>query len=370
MVQIRQRFRHRQRDLLIGVCGVLMAAWPSPARKFYADDPLWREPPAIAVKKVAKRDINEQYEFFLNTFHEPGKKERQEGTVPRAGNVNTMDEVPDSAWFTNRYGSPESIPHQKMTREDLVRGPGDSMRPSTNEPWTVLSGKNGGVTPGLVIRDSEGKKFVLKFDPLSSPEMASAVDVIGSKFFYALGFNVPENHIVYFTRSQLRLTPQSRFKNFYGHEREMTERDLTDQLAKTPRDREGRYRAMASFFIPGDILGPFRFTGTRADDPNDIVRHENRRELRGLYAMAAWLNHTDIKSGNTLDSLVNEAGGRFIRHYLVDFGAIMGSASVSAKEAADGQLYMFDLKPAAVQFLTLGLYLRHWDVYRFPDLPG
>lgn len=78
-----------------------------------------------------------------------------------------------------------------------------------DKPWTVLSGKNQGVTPGLVIRDSKGRKYFLKFDPVSNPEMASAADVLGSKFFYDLGYNAPENYIVWFARNQLLIDAKS-----------------------------------------------------------------------------------------------------------------------------------------------------------------
>ena len=50
-----------------------------------------------------------------------------------------------------------------------------------------------------------GRRFVLKFDPPGYPELATAPDVLVSKFFYALGYHVPENYIVYFTADQLKL---------------------------------------------------------------------------------------------------------------------------------------------------------------------
>ena len=232
-------------------------------------------------------------------FFPPDKEEIKHHTAGPSLAVNTLGEVPDSAWFTNRIGS------RTMSMEELVRGPGDANAPALDAPWTVISGKNEGVTPGLVIRDSKGRKYFLKFDPKSNPEMASAADVIGSKIFYDLGYNVPENYIVRFARNQLVVNQKSTYKTPDGKKRAMTDRDVDDVLAKTPREKEGLYRGMASLTIAGDIIGPFRYYGTRKDDPNDIVDHENRRDLRGLYVFAAWLNHTDSKSINSLDS-----GGR------------------------------------------------------------
>jgi hypothetical protein len=72
------------------------------------------------------------------------------------------------------------------------------------------------------------------------------------------------------------------------------------------------------FFITGITLGPFLYYGTRTDDPNDIVPHEDSRDLRGLYVFAAWLNHYDTTALNTLDTLVEENGVPFIRHNLIE----------------------------------------------------
>ncbi len=60
--------------------------------------------------------------------------------------------------------------------------------------------------------------------------------------------------------------------------------------------------------LAGKILGPFLYDGTRPDDPNDVVPHQHRRELRALRVFGAWTNLTDLKAGNTLDSLVSENG--------------------------------------------------------------
>ena len=58
----------------------------------------------------------------------------------------------------------------------------------------------------------------------------------------------------------------------------------------------------------GRPVGGFRFYGTRSDDPNDVVPHEHRRELRAYGTFAAWVNHVDSKSINTLDTVVDQDG--------------------------------------------------------------
>jgi hypothetical protein len=352
------------RQLVLAALGLALVLVPDAgARRFYDDDPLEREPPPLRVEQARKRDVNEYIDFFRQTFAEPGRELRAKGQIPPSGAVNTAGEVPDSAWYRNRH--PE-----RMSLEELKRGPGESNAPSMNGPWTVLSGKNEGIAPGLIIRDTRGKTFFVKFDPKSNPDMATAADVIGARFFWALGYNVPENHIVRFTRSRLRVEAKARFRDSYGVKRRMTERDIDDLLEMVPVDSRGRYRGMASLKIPGELLGPYDFTGTRPDDPNDIVPHETRRDLRGLYVFAAWLNHSDAKSVNTLDSLVEENGLRYIKHYLIDFGSILGSDSFEAKDPRIGSEYMFDPKPDALAAASFGLWVPCWARVRYPNIPA
>ncbi len=66
-------------------------------------------------------------------------------------------------------------------------------------------------------------------------------------------------------------------------------------LEKVARNADGTYRIVAGRLIPGKILGGFLYAGTRPDDPNDLVPHEHRRELRALRVFGAWTNLTDLE---------------------------------------------------------------------------
>jgi hypothetical protein len=120
----------------------------------------------------------------------------------------------------------------------------------------------------------------------------------------------------------------------------MRPEDIDELLKQASRDADGSYRVSASLAIPGRSAGHFRFHGTRPDDPNDIVPHEHRRELRGYGTFAAWLNHVDAKAGNTKDTLVTENGRVVVRHWLLDFGSTLGSGGVWPREAWEGSEYM------------------------------
>ena len=252
-----------------------------------------------------------------------------------------------------------------MSVEDVLRGPGNENAPAMDGPWEIVAAKTEGVTPGFRIRDSKGRQYFLKFDPAEHPEMATSVDVIGSRLFYALGYNVPENYLVAFERDRLVIAKGTTLKDIQGQKRPMTPRDVTISLLNVPRDNQGRLRGVASLLLPGKILGEFRYYGSRKDDPNDIISHEHRRELRGLFVFCAWLNHSDSRAINTLDSLVEVDGVKFVKHYLIDFGSILGSASVVSNSARDGNAYWWDFKPAVAQMLTLGIYTPRWMRARF-----
>ncbi len=342
----------------------VVAAGETPPAKFYDDDPLWKEPPPLAVEVPHSRKLSDYYDFLQNTLFRPGELQKRAKTILPARGVNTLGEVPDSPWYSNRHY------HHTMSIAELVRGPGNEQPPSDRGCWKVVAAKNEGVTPGFTIVDERGRKYILKFDPADNPELASAADVISSKFFYALGYNVPENYIVTFERSRLVVGERAAITDRHGNKREMTEQDLERILRKARADSEGRYRALASRYLPGQPLGPFRFYGTRSDDPNDTVPHEHRRELRGLRVFAAWLAHDDSRAINTLDMLVRDAGVPFIRHYLIDFGSTLGSDSYGPNSPRSGNAYLFAWRPAAAELFSLGLYIPRWQRARYPNLPS
>ncbi len=335
------------------------------AKKFYPDDPLVREPPPRPVRHIAPRHVDDLYDFLDNSFATP----RRQGKVARGGphpalDVNTLGDVPDSAWYTNRHF------YHRMSLEELKRGPGDSTPPAAASAWVVISAKSDGVTPGFVIEDEHKNRYVLKLDPPQYPELASAADVIGSKAFYALGYNTPENYIVHFRRENLQIAEGVTWRDSSGRKRSLTTRVLDDMLRPQPLGSDGTYRGVASRMIPGELLGPFSYTGMRTDDPNDILPHENRRELRGFNVFAAWLNHHDTKAVNTLDSLVEENGVRYLKHYLLDFGDILGSDGVRPKYAWSGHENTLDFKSAGVQMVTFGFDIPRWARAKYPKFTG
>ena len=112
--------------------------------------------------------------------------------------------------------------------------------------------------------------------------------------------------------------------------------DLEEVFRRSHRSPDGSYRAVAARAVPGRALGGFRYYGTRPDDPNDIVPHEHRRELRALKVFGAWTNLVDMKAGNTLDTLITENGKAVVRHYLQDVGSTFGTGAQRAARVRRG----------------------------------
>ena len=331
-------------------------------QKFYPDDPVWKMPAPLPLKAPHTRKIDQLYDFVLNSAATPGEKQLPGHLIP-AADVNTLGEVPDSTWYTNRQY------RHRMSIEELRRGPVDQGPPSP--PFRIVGTKTEGITPGFQMEDSKGRRYLCKPDPESDPEMATAADVIGSKFFYAFGYNVPQNFILYVTPEQLSIDASAKVAGVNGKERALNGHDLHHILLRVPRDQQGRYRFMASFHIPGKAVGPFRWYGVRRDDPEDFYLHENRRALRGLYVFCSWLNHTDIKANNTYDAIQKVEGNDAIVHYLIDFGASLGSDSDEAKNARFGHEYMIEKdKKVLLRMAAGGFYSPDWERANFPDIPG
>ena len=104
---------------IVGLTGVVSTQ----RQRFYADDPIARDPESQDASKAAPYEIKSIYEMTHNLFV---VKEHKPSGV-RAKNTNTIDEVPDSNWFTNRIGTTPISPEQ-MTRGAIVGAPPDPSR--------------------------------------------------------------------------------------------------------------------------------------------------------------------------------------------------------------------------------------------------
>ncbi len=288
-----------------------------------------------------------------------------------AVNANSLDEVADSAWFQNRIGV------RPMSIEELKRAACESSQlldpdKAADGDWLVDKGKTDGSSLGFRV-NIKGKKYLFKVDT-DAPERPSAASTIGAAAYNAVGFYTSCEQIVYVRPSVLKLKPGLKTKANFGAEQPFDQKAL-DHLVQLAPKIGGRARFQASAWLPGQLLGPFRYVGTRSDDPNDAIPHDDRRELRGGRILAAWLDHFDAREQNTMDSWIADrkdppdASPGHVVHYYLDTSDCLGSAwdwdQISRRL---GHSYVVDWADVGRDFVTLGIPLRPWD--RAHKTPG
>ena len=326
-------------------------------QRFYPDDPLWIDDDrAFDASKAIKAEVSEAYDFAMNSFTKLGDRRNV-----RAMNVNTIDEVPDSSWFTNRMG------RRALTLAEINRGP-DTVEKFDATDWVIVADKGApGFQPGFRAYDARDKRpspqiYQLEGDTEDYPELASGGELIGTFFYHAIGYNVVDTYLINVDPKRITIAPDATFKDASGRRRFRTD-DLDEILKLLARNPDGTYRMTASRFVEGKPLESFSYYGTRPDDPNDIYPHEHRRELRANRVFASWLNHDDSRGINSLDMLVGEEGRRWIKHYMFDFGSVLGSSP----RPWSGVSYMYEGQPTWKAFWTFGLWVPKYQRVPYPD---
>ena len=335
----------------------MQASGSRTAAKFYDDDPLTRTLDTQDASKAQPRPISLMFDAAINLFGRPGLQD-----VGRAEDINTIDEVPDSSWFTNRAGT------HPMTPDEMFRGPSDDAGPAPGK-WTV-SRKANGVSPGFTITDERNRRYFVKFDPPGFPELGTGAEAVVTRLFHALGYYVPQATVGTLRRDNLVIGRDATVRLPSGGIRKMRMSDIEEQLRRAEPNPDGSYRVILAEGLPGKSLEGFKYEGTRPDDPNDVVPHENRRELRGLRVFSAWVNHTDAKAINSLDTLITENGRAVVRHHLIDFNAALGSAGIGVRERRDGYEYLAETGPAFKALPAFGFYVRPWMTIHYPSYRG
>ena len=255
----------RRRVALAGLVGLLAAvAVVSPrsaSPRFYPDDPLWTDDDrSMDASKVVPIEDSNGYDFVVNTLGHPGERRDI-----RALNVNTVDEVPDSSWFTNRIG------RKPLSAGEIARGP-DRAERLTLDGWKVSAGKSSGAQPGFRMTDTQGQTYQVEVDPPSNPELASGAETIGTAFYHAIGYNVVEVYLAEVDRDSLVIAEKATIRDpLNGRRRPLRKYDLDKVFSRAARLENGRYRVLVSPFAAGRPLGNFRYYGRRPDDPNDLV---------------------------------------------------------------------------------------------------
>lgn len=193
--------------------------------------------------------------------------------TPYAVDVNALDEVPRSAWYRGVANTRDPLAGYQRDGPPVA-----PFRPSSVRSAAAIEG-------AWVVTDARGLRYELQSEVPGRSEMRSAAAAICSRLVWALGYRTPEVWI-----------------------------------ARAP-DGE---RVSATRWPPGVDLGPTLVTDTRSDDPNDVLSHVDRRTLRVLGMVAAWLRFGRLDPQMIRDVYVGPGGRGHVQHQLLGFGNALG----------------------------------------------
>ena len=175
-----------------------------------------------------------------------------------------------------------------LAARDLFAGPwGADAAPDPHATYTFLRPKKGGVNPGVVVRDEQGRVWHVKQPPHNSQGAEGPVEVVLSRVLAAVGYHQPP---VYFLPSF------------------------------TLRDASGvRTEAGGRFRLDDRTL---RSVGTWSWHRNPFV---GTQPYNGLLVILLMFNSWDLKDSNNTLYERRSADGRVERWYVVrDLGAALG----------------------------------------------
>lgn len=290
------------------------------------------------------------------------------GRIPRAGDVNSIDEVVLSSWFGARADDPEP------------EGP-------PQPPLVVLIERTPTGERGLAVRDRRGKRYELRRDTTDRPEMRTGADAVTSRIARAIGYFVPEVHVAVVREDDFRLRfqrpgadsipdPGSPDEARYP---EVARKALEAFLAEAPTSG-GAVRVAAVRWPVGVDVGRTPDVGVRDDDPNDLVPHEDRRTLRAIKVLSAWIGQTRFLPQAARDLYVGEPGRGHLRHVLTRFdGTFGGDAVVRDEPEQKDELKLLltlgfapppDVPPSQKRFTSVGDFGPAVDLSRVgPGIP-
>lgn len=196
--------------------------------------------------------------------------------------VNALDEVPTSSWFD-------------ANRPPLLDGYASKGLPVAPFSEQARDEKR---DERRAVVDAAGQRWEIVTDEPDHPGLRTGAGAISSRLLYALGYYATDAHIV--------------------------------SLPNEPRALAVRWPSARAPYSKSETfdLGPTVSTGTRLDDPNDVVPHEERRSLRALGTVAAWIGLDQIRSESLRDVYVGTPGTGFVQHQIVSLEHAIGGGAL------------------------------------------
>ena len=204
------------------------------------------------------------------------RREIVEGLEPRrfpdALDVSSFDDVPTSSWYRQQSD------HQPLSDYRRDGPPRPPFRASDEPP-------SSGAADAYRIVDARGLSYELQPDLDGRPGMRTAAAAIASRLVHALGYLTPEVYVL-----------------------------------RTP---DGK-RVAATRWPIGVDLGPTPIVERRDDDPNDHLPHLERRSLRALKLVTAWLAMGRLPPRLLRDAYLGEPGKGHVKHFVVGLDGALG----------------------------------------------
>jgi len=353
----------RRLAFALAVCAVVAASC-APTPRFADRSILWRDPDDAPVAKPPDHFYAGSTHFWFganNAIFRPADRFFSADYFLEAVNVNAVDDVPDSSWFFDPRRDPADpgAPPRALSAAEMERGVVDDVPP--RPPYRIAEALSGGSATGFVVDDALGRRYAIKLDPEEHPGLVTGTDVVATRLAWASGWRVPADELIELGRGDLVVAAGATMTNSWGQAAPLDGGDIDAMLWHTDRHPDGRYRAVASRWLPGHVLGPFSWLGRDRADANDRYDHQNRRDLRGFGVWAAWVDDVDTMENNTLDAYVGTPGRGHVEHYQLDVGGSFGAFNNGTKEywMSDQSYFQFDRVVGSLA--GLGLVPHRWE---------
>lgn len=315
------------------------------------------------VEKLDENKITLYKDIFDQSFYSEAVNQLDFGRWGRkifrkkipSANVNVFDEVPDSNFFINRHE------RQKLSLAELEKGFCETKGPDLSRPLTLVAAEQQDLHFEFVVEDAAKDQYILRFDRQTNLELNTAAEVIASRFYHAIGYNVPQYTILFFKPEQITIGKDAITCDNSGFVKKLDQIILMRYLVSIPQTPDGFYRASANKVPAGESLGSFSFWSRRKNDPSDPVNHRDRREIRTLGIFSSWLNDYGIYESDTIDMLEKEGDQTFVQHYLASFTNALGAYIDGPKPPMFGYEHMVDYGEIFKTILAFGFREKPWQ---------
>ena len=297
---------------------------------------------------------------------EPGRsRARRSTTTSRRATSTRSTSCPTRPGSTIRAASTGEARPRRLTQEEVERG---ALGPTTSRCCRSPSprARTSARTPGFVAVDARGVKYLVKLDPRENFGLTTQTELVVERAWRGRPAGSCRR-----CRSSTR-SPIAAAGVAQGLRRRTTTASKQpfyddaqlrhDDRAHAARQATARVRLLVSRWLAGVNIGEFAYNGRVKDDPNDLVDHEDRRDLRGFGVFCAWVNDVDTLQNNTLDMYEGEPGQGHVVHYQQDSAARSATSPAWSRRSGGHRDLLGDAASSLRSLFTLGLAPRRGTI--------